>query len=118
MRHSATIAPATARSYCNRFQLREVLAYQEALGQEDVTTLGDLDNVIWEIANEAQAQPGADQWQEEMIRYIRGLESGKLRHHLIWRTTEIAGCNQSLTTTDGTVITSTCTIRSGFGKTF
>jgi IPT/TIG domain len=83
--------------------LRAVLAYQEAWVSKVVYTLNDLDNVVWEIANESPAQPGADAWQQMLVRYIRRVESQPPEHHhLIWRTAEIAGCGQNLHGKDGT----------------
>ena len=37
-----------------------------------VETVGDLDNVLWEISNESD--PGSVEWQYEMIRTIKKLE--------------------------------------------
>ena len=41
----------------------------------ELQTLNDIDNVIWEIANEAQ--PESYPWQQHPADYVRSYESGK-----------------------------------------
>jgi hypothetical protein len=47
-------------------------------------TIGDLDNVLFEVSNESH--PGATAWQYEMIRALRNLESSSGHHHPIGMT--------------------------------
>jgi hypothetical protein len=82
-------------------ELQRVLAYQKEWVRTVIDYLNDLDNIFWEVANETQAKPGADRWQELMVHYIRQVESAKPKQHLIWRSTEIAGCNQTIKGPDG-----------------
>ena len=46
-----------------------------------VDALNDMDNVIWEIANEAQ--PESYPWQQHLVDYVRSYESGKPKQHLV-----------------------------------
>ena len=46
-----------------------------------VDALKDMDNVIWEIANEAQ--PESYPWQQHLADYVRSYESGKPKRHLV-----------------------------------
>lgn len=57
----------------------EVLGLQKAYVGKMVETLNDLDNVLWEICNEAPAAAFA--WQCEMLRHVKACEMRKPRQH-------------------------------------
>jgi len=56
-----------------------VTRLQEAYVRKVVDTLNDLDNVLYEIANESHNQSIG--WQYHMIRYIHKYETGKPKQH-------------------------------------
>lgn len=58
-----------------------VVRIQKAYIEKMVDTLNDLDNVIWEICNEA---PSASiEWQYEMLRHLKAYEARKPKQHLV-----------------------------------
>ena len=59
---------------------------QEAYVRKVVDTLNDLDNVLYEIANESHNQSTA--WQYHMIGYIRDYEKSKPKRHPIVMTVQ------------------------------
>lgn len=61
-----------------------VRAIQEAYVRRVVRTLGDLDNVLYEIANESGTYSTA--WQYHMIRFIQRLEANKAKRHPVGMT--------------------------------
>jgi len=61
-----------------------VTAVQRAYLARAVETLGDLDNLLWEISNESH--PDAVQWQYEMIRTVKELEARRGRPHPVGMT--------------------------------
>jgi hypothetical protein len=58
----------------------QLLALQKEYVKKVIDTVNDLDNVIYEIANEL----GNARWQYDMINYIKSYESFKPKQHLIW----------------------------------
>lgn len=58
-----------------------VTAYQKALIAKFIDTLNDLDNVLWEVANEAGSS--SLDWHEELIAYIHTYEATKPKQHLV-----------------------------------
>jgi len=67
----------------------EVTALQEAYVRRVVETVGDLDNVLFEISNESAV--GSAGWQHHMIRFIRELEADRPGSHPIGMTNEYPG---------------------------
>ena len=63
----------------------DAVEIQRKLVRKTVDTLNDLDNIIWEIINEAKL-PESRSWQYGMINYVRGYESGKSKQHPIGMT--------------------------------
>ena len=61
-----------------------VLTIQKALATKVIDTLNDLDNVIYEVANEVKNY--STQWQYEIIRHIKSEEAGKPKRHLVGMT--------------------------------
>ncbi len=68
---------------------RRVLALQEAYVRKVVDTVTGLDNVLYEICNEAHG--GSTDWQYHLIRFIRQYESGKPKQHPIGMTFQYKG---------------------------
>ncbi|MCC7336136.1 MAG: hypothetical protein IT422_13635 [Pirellulaceae bacterium] len=56
-----------------------VTALQKAYVKKVIDTLNDLDNVIYEIANESIAE--SQDWQYELIDFIKGYEATKPKQH-------------------------------------
>jgi hypothetical protein len=61
-----------------------VTALQEEYVRKVVNTVNDLDNVIYEIANESDFS--TTEWQYHMIRFIKSYESKKPKQHLVGMT--------------------------------
>src|SRR5262245_33507273 len=59
--------------------LPAVTALQEAYVRQVVDTVNDLDNVLYEIANESHG--GSDPWQRHLIEYLHAYEAGKPKQH-------------------------------------
>lgn len=59
---------------------KQLLAIQQSYVKKVVDTVNDLDNVIYEIANEL----GNAEWQYDMINLIKNYESSKPKQHLIY----------------------------------
>lgn len=61
---------------------------QEAYVRKVIDTVNDLDNVLYEIANESGAY--STEWQEHFIRFIHDYEKGKLKQHPVGMTFQYA----------------------------
>ncbi len=59
-------------------------AFQEAYVRKVIDTVNDLDNVLYEIANESDFS--TTEWQYHMIRFIKSYESTKPRQHPVGMT--------------------------------
>jgi hypothetical protein len=59
----------------------ELVKLQKAYVEKMVDTLNDLDNVLWEICNEAPAE--AMPWQYEMLRHLKAYERQKPKQHVV-----------------------------------
>jgi hypothetical protein len=68
---------------------KRVLALQEAYVRKVVDTVDDLDNVLYEICNEAGAY--STEWQYHMIRFIHEYEAGKPKQHPVGMTFQVRG---------------------------
>jgi len=63
---------------------KRVLALQETYVRKVADTVGDLDNVLYEICNEAGGY--STDWQYHMINYVKEYEGGKDRQHPVGMT--------------------------------
>ncbi|MFN8062866.1 MAG: Ig-like domain-containing protein [Vicinamibacterales bacterium] len=63
-----------------------VTALQEAYVRKIIDTVGDLDNVLYEICNEAN--DGSQDWQYHFIQFIKSYEAGKAKQHPVGMTVE------------------------------
>ena len=61
------------------------LAIQRQFVKKMIDTLNDLDNIIWEIGNEADL-PHSYNWQYGMIKYAKNYESTKPKQHPVGMT--------------------------------
>jgi len=68
----------------HELQVPDVTRLQEAFVRKVVDTVGDLDNVLWEIGNECHA--GSVEWQYHMIRYVKDCESTRPKQHPVGMT--------------------------------
>jgi len=68
---------------------RKVTALQEAYVRNVIDTVGDLDNVLYEISNENH--PPSTPWQYHMIDYIHRYESEKSKQHPVGMTFQYKG---------------------------
>jgi len=65
-------------------RIPQVTRQQEKYVRKVIDTLGDLDNVLWEISNESHGDSIA--WQYHMINYIHDYEKMKGRRHPVLMT--------------------------------
>lgn len=68
---------------------KRVLTLQEAYVRNVVDTVNDLDNVLYEICNEAGAY--STDWQFHLIRFIKEYEAGKPKQHPVGMTFQYRG---------------------------
>jgi hypothetical protein len=93
----------------------EVTALQEAYVRKIVSTLNDLDNILYEIANESP--PTSKDWQYHMINFIRECEANKAKQHPIGMTTCFPACeNSELFASPADWISPNCTDKEDYCK--
>ena len=63
-----------------------VLELQRAYVRKVIDTVGDLDNVLYEISNEDWGSPANIDWQYAMIEFIHEYESGRAKQHPVGMT--------------------------------
>lgn len=72
-----------------------ILALEEAYVAKVIGTVGDLDNVLYEVSNESR--PGSTAWQYAIIRYVKATEATRALQHPVGMTAEYPdGSNRSL----------------------
>ncbi len=69
----------------NTLQVPTVLNLQKAYVRKVIDTVNDLDNVLYEIANETQIS-GSIQWQYDLIAYVKSYQAGKPKQHPVGMT--------------------------------
>ena len=76
-------------------QVPAVTEVQEAYVRRVIDTVNDLDNVLYEISNEAG--PHSTEWQYHMIRFVKQYEAGKPKQHPVGMTFQYqGGSNETL----------------------
>jgi uncharacterized protein DUF6298 len=74
---------------------KKVLDLQEAYIRRVIDTVNDLDNVLYEVCNEAG--PYSTAWQYHVIRYVKQYEAAKPKQHPVGMTFQYrAGLNSTL----------------------
>ncbi|MGQ9592490.1 MAG: DUF6298 domain-containing protein [Planctomycetota bacterium] len=68
---------------------KNVTAIQEAYVEKVIDTVNDLDNVLYEISNEAH--PGSTEWQYHMIDFVHAREREKAKQHPVGMTFQYRG---------------------------
>lgn len=68
---------------------RRVLAAQEAYVRRVIDTVNDLDNVLYEICNEAHGD--STEWQYYLIRFVKEYENRKPKQHPVGMTFQYKG---------------------------
>ncbi|MEK7406063.1 MAG: hypothetical protein AAB225_13230 [Acidobacteriota bacterium] len=68
---------------------KRVLAFQEAYLRQVMDTVNDLDNVLYEVCNEAGAY--STDWQYHIIDYVHRYEAGKPKQHPVGMTFQYRG---------------------------
>lgn len=74
-------------------QIPAVTALQEAYVRKVIDTVQDLDNVLFEICNEANGD--SQGWQYHLINFIKGEEAGRAKQHPVGMTVEWPGGNNA-----------------------
>ncbi len=73
----------------------QVLALQEAYIRKVIDTVNDLDNVLYEVCNEAG--PYSTEWQYHIIRFVKAYEAKKPKQHPVGMTFQYqGGSNETL----------------------
>ena len=67
-----------------------VWAIETAYFRKVIDTVNDLDNVLYEVANEA-GSPYSDEWQIRVIKYLKEYEASKPKHHPVGMTFQWQG---------------------------
>jgi hypothetical protein len=62
---------------------KEVLSLQEAYIKKVIDTVNDLDNVLFEICNEALPDDKTDTWQRYLINFVKAYEIYKSKQHVV-----------------------------------
>lgn len=68
---------------------RRVLAFEEAYVRKVIDTVNDLDNVLYEICNEAGSY--STEWQYHLIRFIKQYQAAKPKQHPVGMTFQYRG---------------------------
>lgn len=63
-------------------EISAITAFQDAYVRKVIETVGDFDNIIYEISNESHG--GATEWQYHMIDLIKKAESTRKYQHPVW----------------------------------
>jgi hypothetical protein len=71
----------------------KVLALQKAYVAKVIDTVGDLDNVLYEISNETTNQAAA--WQHEIINFVHAYEKSRPKQHPVGMTSAYPDGNNS-----------------------
>jgi hypothetical protein len=103
---SALAAAFSTTDYTTFFTTNAAaLDVQKALVAKTIDTLNDIDNIVWEVMNEAPTPTSAD-WQDTIMAYIRAYEAGKAKQHLIMMSGggSINDNNASLLASDADII--------------
>jgi hypothetical protein len=75
----------------------QITALQEAYVRKVIDSVGDLDNVLYEISNEDTGSTANTNWQSHMINYIKSYEASKPKQHPVGMTVQYPnGSNQTL----------------------
>ena len=75
--------PSEQSDLHRRAQAERTLEYQKAYIRKVVDTVNDLDNVIFEVCNEALPDDATDRWQAYLAEYFKTYEKTKPNQHLI-----------------------------------
>ena len=70
-----------------------MLEAQQAYVRKLIDTVGDLDNVLYEISNESPSS--SVQWQYNIINYIKSYEAGRSKQHPVGMTVPWPGGSNS-----------------------
>ncbi len=73
---------------------KKVLALQEAYVRKVIDTVNDLDNVLYEVCNEAGSY--STPWQYHFIGFVKQYEAQKAKQHPVGMTSEVPGDNSTL----------------------
>jgi hypothetical protein len=73
-----------------------ITAYQEAYVRKLIDTVNDLDNVLFEICNESEANQDNIDWQNHFIDFIHAYEAGKPKQHPVGFTVPWPGGNNAV----------------------
>ena len=66
-----------------RQKAEQVLNFQRAYVRKVVDMVNDLDNVLFEICNEAMPDDKTDDWQRDMVDFVKAYEAGKPKQHVV-----------------------------------
>lgn len=79
----------------NSLMSKEVWSYEQAYIRKVIDTVNDLDNVLYEVSNEAGA-PYSNAWQASVINYVKRYEATKPKQHPVGMTFQYKGGSDSI----------------------
>jgi len=91
-----------------------VTQLQEAYVRKVIDTVNDLDNVLYEIANETGL--GGVAWQNHMIDFVKQVESGKPKRHPVGMTSTYPGTDGDLYASNADWISPNTQLVAGDGR--
>jgi len=91
-----------------------VAAIQEAYVRKVIDTVNDLDNVLYEIANEGDGS--STKWQYHMIRCVREHEATKPKRHVVGMTALMDNANDALYASDADWVSPSTSDAAGLAK--
>ena len=74
------------RGWVHTLRHPEVLRLQEAYVRRVIDTVGDLDNVMYEIGNEHEGTPANNAWQYHMVNVVHEYETTRPQQHPVLMT--------------------------------
>jgi hypothetical protein len=91
-----------------------VTQLQETYVRKVIDTVNDLDNVLYEIANETGT--GGVAWQNHMIAFVKQVESGKPKRHPVGMTSTYPGTDSDLFASNADWISPNTQLLAGDGR--
>ena len=73
-----------------------VTALQEAYIRKIIDTVNDVDNVLYEVANECHSGHGGLEWEEHLVNFVHEYEATKPKQHPVGMTFLLGGTNEDL----------------------
>jgi hypothetical protein len=93
-----------------------ITARQEAYVHKVIDTVNDLDNVLYEIANETGNATAAIAWQYHMVDFVKSVEKTKPKQHPVGMTSTYPGTDSDLYASNADWISPNAQLSPGDGR--